>query len=70
MVCLSRPYVFKFYEGCLSQILLIPSLNTLTQINDLLPNKYLSTRITSGPDEFYKKTVLKNFTEFIEKCLC
>ena len=30
MVCLSRPYPFKFFEGCLPQILLCPSLNTLS----------------------------------------
>ena len=32
MVCLSRPYHFKFFKGCLPQILLGPFLNTLTQI--------------------------------------
>ena len=30
--CLSRPYPFKFFKGCLSQILLGPFLNTLSQI--------------------------------------
>ena len=28
MVCLSRPYHFKFFKGCLPQILLSPFLNT------------------------------------------
>ena len=28
MVCLSRPYPFKFFKGCLPQILLGPFLNT------------------------------------------
>ena len=32
MVCLSRPYHFKFFKSCISQILLGPFLNTLTQI--------------------------------------
>ena len=30
MVCLSRPYSFKFFKGCLPQILLGPFLNTLS----------------------------------------
>ena len=30
MVCLSRPYLFKFFKGCLPQILLGPLLNTLS----------------------------------------
>ena len=29
---LGRPYTFKFFEGCLSQILLGPFLNTLSQM--------------------------------------
>ena len=29
---LGRPYHFKFFKGCLPQILLGPFLNTLTQI--------------------------------------
>ena len=29
---LKRPYVFKFFKGCLHQILLGPLLNTLSQI--------------------------------------
>ena len=33
MVCLSRRYHFKFFKGCLPQILLAPSLNTLTQMH-------------------------------------
>ena len=32
MVCLSRPYPFKFFKGCLPQILLRPFLNILFQI--------------------------------------
>ena len=28
--CLSRPYPFKFFKGCLPQILLGPFLNTLS----------------------------------------
>ena len=30
MVCLSRPYPFKSFKGCLPQILLGPLLNTLS----------------------------------------
>ena len=29
MVCLARPYPFKFFKGCRPQILLGPLLNTL-----------------------------------------
>ena len=32
MVCLSRPYHFKFFKDCLPQILLGPFLNTLSNI--------------------------------------
>ena len=32
MVCLSRPYDFKLFKGCLPQILLGPFLNTLSHI--------------------------------------
>ena len=32
MVCLGRPYHFKFFKGCLPQILLGPFLNTLNQM--------------------------------------
>ena len=32
MVCLGRPYHFKFFKGSLSQILFSPFLNTLTQL--------------------------------------
>ena len=31
MVCPGRPYDFKFFKGCLPQILLGPFMNTLTQ---------------------------------------
>ena len=31
-ICLSGPYHFKFFKGCLLQILLGPSLNTLTSL--------------------------------------
>ena len=32
--CLSRPYHFRFFKGCLPQILLGPSLDTLSQMMD------------------------------------
>ena len=32
MVCLSRQYPFKFFKGCLPQILLEPFLNTLSYL--------------------------------------
>ena len=36
-VCLSRPYYFKFFKGCLPHILLGPFLNTLTHICYVMP---------------------------------
>ena len=38
MVCLGRPYQFKFFRGCLSQFLLGPFLNTLTHITNKVYN--------------------------------
>ena len=35
MVCLSRPYHFKFLKGCLPQISHGPFLNTLTHISQI-----------------------------------
>ena len=32
MVCLSRPYPFKIFKGCLPQILLGPFLNALSHM--------------------------------------
>ena len=45
MVCLSRPYPFKFLKGCPRKNLLSPLLNTLPQIiqhNLLIPSKIFS----------------------------
>ena len=36
--CLSRPYHFKFFKGCLLQILLGPLLNTFFHLNKKLSN--------------------------------
>ena len=36
MVCLGRPYNFKFFKGCFPQILLGPFLNTLIQMSQHL----------------------------------
>ena len=45
VVCLSRPYLFKFFKGCLRQILPVPLLNTLSQtifrIKDIYPSKIM-----------------------------
>ena len=49
MVCLSRPYPFKFSKGCLPQILLDPFFSTLSHlfmiviiitIHEETPNRY------------------------------
>ena len=45
MVCLRRTYHFKFFKGCLPQILLGPFLNTLSQMS---LNAYLKIRLQSG----------------------
>ena len=42
-ICLSRPYHFKFFKGCLPQILLDPLLNTLSHIIDAIPLPLLLT---------------------------
>ena len=36
MICLSRPYLFKFFKGCLPQILLGPLLNTFYHLIDIV----------------------------------
>ena len=33
MVCLSRPYPFKFFKGCVPQILIVPFLNILSHLS-------------------------------------
>ena len=38
-ICLGRPYSFKFFKGCLPQILLGPLLNTLSHIIFIIPVK-------------------------------
>ena len=42
MVCLNRPYPFKFLKGCLPQILLGPFLNTLSQMSRRRPGYLLN----------------------------
>ena len=47
-LCLSRPYTFKFFKGCLSQILLRPLLNTLSHLSLHHINKYnLCTNVSA-----------------------
>ena len=51
MVCLGRQYPFKFFKGCLPQILLSPFLNTLSHmvilVGNLIANYYLgATKLT------------------------
>ena len=40
MICLSIQYHFKFFKGCLPQILLGPFLNTLTQMKESVENNF------------------------------
>ena len=46
MACLGTPHPFKFFKGCLPEILLGLSLNTLTQIS---PVKVFIPLILSSP---------------------
>ena len=48
MVCLSRPYQFKFFKGCLPQISLGPFLNTLSHLW-LRVSKWLKSEAHSEP---------------------
>ena len=43
MVCLSRPYYFRFFKGCSPQILLGAFLNALTHISLLLLKGYFKS---------------------------
>ena len=45
MVCLSRPYTFIFFKGCLPQILLGPFLNTFFHFILFFPTTQLHQRI-------------------------
>ena len=55
MVCLSRPYHFKFFKGSLSQILLGPFLNTLNEIQLI--------RLKPGEPLFGERLLLITFQE-------
>lgn len=46
MVCLNRPYHLKCFKGCLPQIFLGPSMNTLSQMKQETENKNLKSRNT------------------------
>ena len=48
-VCLSRPYPFRFFKGCLPQILLGPFLNTFSQ---RLPTIHLLTFLPFTPEVY------------------
>lgn len=43
---ISRPYYFKCFKGCLPQIFLGPSMNTLSQMKQETENKNLKSRNT------------------------
>ena len=63
MVYLSRPYHFKFFKGCLPQILLGPFLNTLSQIFYPNAGKHGAQKITSlGLTELPSKAASGNNT--------
>ena len=62
MVCLSKPYQFKFFKGCFPQILLGPFLNTLTYVyvtsNDIF---YLGLTNFMAQASFYTPSAGKLF---------
>ena len=63
MVCLSRPYPFKFFKGCLPQILLGPLLNTLSQIKKNLAANLESVAQRNSNDVDH--TQLEEFHELL-----
>ena len=75
MVCLSRPYPFKFFKGFLPQTLLGPLLNTLShmmifpeQIEDIEENfprlKISMAKLTSFPLQRLKTRRNSNSSQF------
>ena len=76
MVCLSRPYSFKFFKGCLSQILLGPFLNTLSHFilrvskmrSHVLSLVFLPKNATSKLQPLDAE-IIKNFIVFYRKLL-
>ena len=77
--CLKRLYRFKFFKGCLPQILLGPFLNNLTHLLIFYaavttsPGFLIHWRIFFWSNHrrcFVKKTVLKNFAIFTGEHLC
>ena len=56
-----RPYPFKFFKGCLPQILLGSFFNTLSQIQSFLNANYVTEYLSSSLE-----TVSKEANEFKE----
>ena len=52
MICLSKPYNFKFFKGCLPQIYLGPFLNTLFHLLILTENSHAVTNDTEVSQEY------------------
>ena len=71
MVCWSKPYHFKFFKGCLLQILLGPFLNTLSHMYfQLMPCvQWLFLNLTEeiALRSFSGMALLKNFAKFTGK---
>ena len=65
IVCLSRPYQFKFFQGCLPQILLGPFLNTLprTLLIEEQPYRKIFKIILENLISVFSKTESQFFTE-------
>ena len=67
--CLSRPYHFKFFKGCLRQILLGPFFNTLSHI--ILTVQYCFKSTGRHPATLLKVTLLHGlFLRFLNCKYC
>ena len=61
MVCLSRPYPFKYFKGCLPQNLLSPLLNTLARMS--LAAETLALPDTAENGVYLSQMISERFTK-------
>ena len=67
MVCLSRLYPFKFFKGCLPQILFGPLPNTLSRISRVL-GITKSLNVKGGKPQFSVSSIWGNVhTDFVQQ---
>ena len=65
MVCLGRPNHFKFFKGCLPQILLSPFLNTLSQI---IHHQIISKPLCFSRTSFQKTSLHSKLPQHLLQC--